>query len=253
MHLAAGYNKTSIVKLLLRYGANINPVTCDNITPVYLATLNKHSMLVRFLICVGADPHITNRDNSSILQIAVYFGDVELLELLRYVGCDIYHKDFNGLNAMTFAAGSGQVSSVAWLLDNGVPVNAPVASGGATALHAAAINLCNIDTMRLLIEHGIDINARDHKGNTALHYVAEKGSIEAVKLLLECDANPNVKNYLGKTASEQAITKGLNNIAYIIEVGKDVTDTGGSMNEQKPSSAGKSKVAPLLQLGDTIH
>lgn len=41
---------------------------------------------------------------------------------------------------------------------------------------------------------GVDINAKDGIGNTALHYAALFGHGEVVERLLSCGANPNAKN-----------------------------------------------------------
>ena len=44
----------------------------------------------------------------------------------------------------------------------------------------------------LLLDHGADPNARDHKGFTALHRAAEMGELQIVKLLLDRGAFPDL-------------------------------------------------------------
>ncbi len=63
----------------------------------------------------------------------------------------------------------------------------------------------NYDSVKILIEKGADVNAKDNKGLTPLMYAAEydtKGTI--INLLLENGADFNAKDNDGKTALEYA-------------------------------------------------
>ena len=46
---------------------------------------------------------------------------------------------------------------------------------------------------------GVDVNARDDRGRTALHYAAECGHDEMVRLLIGEGANVNVRDHQGNT------------------------------------------------------
>jgi ankyrin repeat protein len=50
-------------------------------------------------------------------------------------------------------------------------------------LHEAAWR--NLDTVKLLLEHGADIERRDLEGNTALHWAAAQGKSDVVRFLVE--------------------------------------------------------------------
>jgi ankyrin repeat protein len=50
-----------------------------------------------------------------------------------------------------------------------------------------------------LLDHGIDVNAYDSSGNTALHRAARWNSLHMVGYLLEHGADPNIKNTAGHT------------------------------------------------------
>ena len=51
--------------------------------------------------------------------------------------------------------------------------------------------------LRFLLSSGVDINATDNDGDTALHYA---GAVPALQLLLEHHADPTIVNTQGKTA-----------------------------------------------------
>ena len=64
---------------------------------------------------------------------------------------------------------------------------------GETALMAASY-AGSIDTVRLLLEAGADVNATDtYQKQTALMWAATEGHADVVKALLDAKADPNVK------------------------------------------------------------
>jgi ankyrin repeat protein len=78
---------------------------------------------------------------------------------------------------------------------------APIAHTG--ALHTAA-RLGQLDTMRLLMEHGADVNEilANWDGWTPTHFAASKGQVDVMKLLEEHGAHSDVKDVKGRTAAQ---------------------------------------------------
>lgn len=71
------------------------------------------------------------------------------------------------------------------------------------------LHICAIDdafsTAKFLLEKKININAKDSKGYTALHFSVQKQSIEFTKLLLSYDPNIESKDKHGNTPLAKAI------------------------------------------------
>ncbi|CAL8381329.1 unnamed protein product [Gadus morhua 'NCC'] len=65
----------------------------------------------------------------------------------------------------------------------------------------------NEKLMKMILSSSVDINAKDYKGNTSLHYLSHKKSHRLVPLLLEKQADADVKNNLGYTALDIANKK----------------------------------------------
>ena len=59
--------------------------------------------------------------------------------------------------------------------------------------------------MLLLIDNMADVNARDTRNHTPLHYAAEGGYIDIARVLIENHSEINVRSEFGKTALDLAI------------------------------------------------
>ncbi len=100
-------------------------------------------------------------------------------------------------DAMYAAIRSGDTSKVAALLQGGADANGRDRRGGATPLmHAAAVG--SLDTMRLLLDKGADVNGKSAGSATALMWAV--ADIAKVRLLLERGADVNVVTETGRTA-----------------------------------------------------
>ena len=96
------------------------------------------------------------------------------------------------------AAGQGKLAEVQRTLRQGVNVNA-VDEDGNTALHRAA-DKGHMEVVTALLAAGADTNLQDKLGRTALHWAAYYGRIEMVTALLAAGADIKLKNGSGCTA-----------------------------------------------------
>ena len=62
--------------------------------------------------------------------------------------------------------------------------------------------------LRLLLEHGADVNAQNRVGRTPLHRASLNGALEVARLLLEHDADVEAKSIIGETALQEAADRG---------------------------------------------
>lgn len=88
-------------------------------------------------------------------------------------------------------------------------------TNGMTALMSAAYN-GQLDTARLLIERGADVNA-SAKGFTALRLAVEKNNPEMVKLLLANGAKPDLRPEVSPSALDKARDGGNRQIIEMLE------------------------------------
>ena len=120
------------------------------------------------------------------------------------------------------AARSQDAETVRTLIAEGVDVNARQRDG-ATALHWAAYR-DDLDLANVLIEAGADINAANELGATPLWLAAANGSAAMVKRLLDAGANSNAALTIGETPVMTASRTGNADAArHLLEAGADVT------------------------------
>jgi len=105
-------------------------------------------------------------------------------------------------HALMVLAYRGEVDGMKDLLAKGVDVNARDERGGTAIMQAAVAG--KSDAVKLLIENGADINAQSDGGNTALIAAAGTGKREILQILLDAGADPLTKNNGGQTAAVKA-------------------------------------------------
>jgi len=94
------------------------------------------------------------------------------------------------------AADSRRWERVKRILNEGIDVNAKGGNRSYTALMLAS-KYGELAIVKLLLEKGADVNAKDNRGYTALSQASKYGQLEVAKLLLKKGANVNAKEDWG--------------------------------------------------------
>jgi len=114
----------------------------------------------------------------------------------------------DGFTPLHFAAFFGQPAIARELVRRGGDVAAvSMKPMEVTPLHSAAA-AHSTEIVRMLVESGAPVNAKQHGGWTALHAAADNGDEEMIKILLQHDADLLAQNDDGKTPADIAQLKG---------------------------------------------
>lgn len=159
----------------------------------------------------------------------------------------------HGHHPLHFAARDGDVKAIERALANGAAVDVPVEKttyydGMTPLMWAAAAG--QTEAIRVLLEHGADVNAQDADGGTALMRAARAGQAGALDLLLAHGADPNLKGESGRTALHEAIFGDANALCIrrLIEAGADVNAQYDRLHTALGSAAffGQTEIVRIL-------
>ena len=122
----------------------------------------------------------------------------KLLDVLtREKAIDLNSTLLDDWTALHLAANEGHKEVVKILIDHGANIEAE-ARRNRRALHIACLR-GNLEVVKILINAKAELSAKDKDSYTPLHFTSENGSNDIIRLLLENGASPNVKNYQGNT------------------------------------------------------
>ena len=168
---------------LIESATDDNQVTEYINAAIKIAASNGYMDIVKILIEAGADVNTTDEDGTSLFMYAVagrweydgYERHTDIVKMLMKAGANIYTTNQYGRTALMFAAEAGHV-----------------------------------DTLKLLINRGADVNDTDKvDGSTALIYAAKQGKAVSMNILMDAGADVDYPNKKGVTARSEALKKGL--------------------------------------------
>jgi len=189
---AAASKDTALIIRLIEAGANIDAQDSKGRTAVMIATYNHDVASAKALIESGANVNLQDDMKNSPFLYAGAEGYLEILKLTIQAGADPTITNRFGGTALIPASEHGYVDVVKELLTTTkINVN-HVNNLGWTALLEAII-LNNGDqkqqeTIKLLIQHGADVNISDYEQVTPLKHARDRGFKEIVQLLEQAGA-----------------------------------------------------------------
>lgn len=149
------------------------------------------------------DINIVDNEGNTLLMKAVSFGYYDLADYILMNKADVSMTNYNGENAFILAADYPYIINLLLNIDNGDnnALNLDIAdSKGKTALFYAC-EFGNLNSVKILIKSGSDINKRDIFGKTVLMYAVESENLEVIKYLIEdIEVDINEKDDWGQNA-----------------------------------------------------
>ncbi len=160
------------------------------------------------------------------------------------------------IDDLQMAIRNGKSNEVEQLIKTELLVNAKDAITGKTTLHCAA-SRGHAELVKLLIDAGADVHAKDPSSWTALARAAQKGHVDAMKQLIAAKANVDVRGIGGWTILHDIVTSENTEAARVlIEAGAHVNakSTMGTTVLKKAVESGHPEMVKLLiQAGANVH
>ena len=211
LYYASALGLRSIADELLSKGHDPNEFGGPEAYPLFVALRTGNLALAEWLLSKGANINIVDqRTKDTALHCAIKKRDKEGVKFLLDRNAD--HKAYNErelppLHLAMHMDGEGEVwySEIIELLAQ-VDVNVKDRRGR-TAVHFAAKVGCFLSTS-LLLQQGADVHVTDDDGRTPLHAASLSGASQIVDMLLNTQANIGITDALGYTAMHMAVQAG---------------------------------------------
>lgn len=129
------------------------------------------------------------------------------------------------------------------------PLSGPYRADGRTDLHLAVLAQDKVEVEGVLHIHSSLVDVKDALGNGALHYAAERGSVEIVTLLLEHSAKVNAKGRLGKTPLHLAASRDIALLLLKYRADATIKDADGNT----PAHIAVQFCTPEMGESSTLH
>jgi ankyrin repeat protein len=138
---------------------------------------------VKKLIKEGGDVNAHNEHDESVLAYAIKCRcDNELLDLIIESGADIFDFDEEGVSIFDYAITYNYIPLVERLIKAGVDVNSTKRRSGFTPL-MGAVCYGRKEIVKLLLEHGANVDVVDSKGFTAADFARKMHKKSMLPLL----------------------------------------------------------------------
>lgn len=162
-----------------------------------LAMKGDQQVLARELLRVGTDLTQSDEMDQTPLHLAASLGCDDMMPLILQQGAVVDALDSQRRTPFHLAATRRSFASVEVLLAAGADLSLRFGDEDESALETAAI-YGDVDVMRAIVRHGVDVNARDSEGFTALHAAAENNQEGAIDVLIAAGADVNARGGGGK-------------------------------------------------------
>lgn len=189
----------------------------DELPPLVQAAYRGQDHVVRGLLHEGVDPNQADDSGWTALHAAASKNHLYTVRQLLRAGAIADARTEDGFTPLLNAAQAG-MDVIAALLDAGADAAVQHPRFGWRPLDRFA-EYSNFEAVRLLLEAGVEVDARGLDGSTALMSAAEAGSAECVALLLDAGADPALTSE-GATAGSLAGQQGHQAVAALLASGE---------------------------------
>ena len=221
--LAAGNDNVGILKFLTeQYLVGIGENTMWSM--LVQASSNGLTDNVRFLLEKEFYKDKLFEGDDPLIFWALQSENLKLIKLLIDNKIPLDSRE-DGETPLHAAAAAGYLEIVELMLNCGIDVNAKTNDGSTPLMLASAYD--NTDVIRLLIRNKADVNASDNTGVTSLFCAVEQGHIESVKILLKnhaltnvCDMNNNHIDFYIQKAEDKEAQDTMKNLINLYHQSK---------------------------------
>jgi ankyrin repeat protein len=261
--VAARDGKTEMLDLLINHGADVNATDALGHTPIELAARGNELPAIKILLAAKANIEAKDKEGATALQMAAGNGYANIVSLLLSSGAAVDATNDLGATALWLAVHNGHAEAVPALLEHKADPNhtggvrngnniwypSPVSfsiqrpeilkllldAGAKPDSLYSAIDRDQVESVRLLLDHGADPNQPGWNGSPL--ELAIRKSKFSVPLLLDKGADPNARNTQGTPVQTPLF------LTSDPEIGRWLVEHKADVNAREKSGEGRT---PLM-------
>ena len=239
---ATYYGNSDAVRDLIGAGTSVHVRDFNGKTPLMIAAMRGLPDMVESLLRAGADPSAASENGRTVLMYGASSGNADVLHKLLVAGAGVNAGSKEGNTSLMAAAAAGNPELVSMLLHAGARVNT-LGWKKTTALLAGSMgelefgdiimgephadvpdeSVDRAKVVRLLLDAGSDINAKNEDGENALFTIYE----EAVRELVHTKIDINARNTDGQTALIDTVAPEVADLLVKAGAELNLTDSDG--------------------------
>jgi bla regulator protein BlaR1 len=225
--LIASAQKGDVAEMgrLLQMGVDINGHESDR-TPLLKAAESNQLGATKFLLQKGADPNVVSDTGYGYTALSLA-KTPEIADLLLAAGAHLDATLYNrGVPIVYNTVSEGRPEMLNWFIAHGVDV------AKARGDHPDQTLLFDADSPEvatILIQHGVDVNAKSQDGQSALDNICmlSRHPAETAQVLLEHGADPNARDASG--ATPLCFARDAATVEVLVAHGADVKTVGDAL------------------------
>ena len=197
LHTACvGKGDIDTIKWLVEQGFSPEQKTKNGYNAVLLAAEKGHFSVLMFFKEINVDIKVTAPDGQNALHRACAGKcDIDTIKWLLNEGFSPESKNSKGYNAFLLAAEYGNLPVLKFFKEINVDIKA-TGPDGDNALHRACIGKGDISTIKWLLAQGISIETPNSDGKTTFYLALMRGHIQLVRLFFHL--KPDILNKISE-------------------------------------------------------
>jgi uncharacterized protein len=231
LHLAASIkNGLETVRALLNNNVSFQTKNLNGETPLFVAFNKDNKLVAQELIGRGASVLSTDSSGNTLYHVLVQNNTIDLIDLISNSSLSPNLRNKQNVSPLELAIQKNSYDYTSAIIKVGAKINEMSPNGNYPVFYATIND--KSESLKALIDNGVNITVTDSFGYTLLHKAAEKDSSELLQLLLDTKKiNINAKSKTGITPVGYCFMNGYENSGeFLISKGADlyIADSTGT-------------------------
>lgn len=217
LHLCANQDWHDIVgELVTRF--NLRPIAKDHANRTLLHWAVEYDWPIAesdLEILTAGNINQNDNDGMTPLHLAVLKRNMTVIRWLIAAHVEIFSRDNRGFTPAHLAASEGYKEGVEFFMSL-TSSDFGMTRDGSSLIHLMSLWLDGSVIRRFVESRLTSVNSRNRKRCTPLHCAAQTGNVSAIKVLLEKGCQVDAKDVYGQTALHHAIRSGVSDVPPIL-------------------------------------